>query len=309
VALLPRYTAAIVGFGLLGLAIVVFNPSWQAYLGDNVPYGRRGRVVALTELAWAASLLIGAPVVGQVIERRGWRAPFGLLALLAFAGAFGILLVLPSEGRRTRERLTAASLASPFRLVLSTRPAVVMLLVSFLLMASNEVLFVVYGAWMETSFGLSVGALGVATVVIGSAEILAELGAGGIADRLGKRWSVTAGLVLTAAAYVALPFMSTNLQTSLVGLFLVFLCFEFAVVSNLPLTTELVPGARGTMMALNVAALSLGRAVAAPLGTALWSAGGLVWNGLASATATLLAVGLLLAFVHEGELGRDEAAA
>jgi predicted MFS family arabinose efflux permease len=159
---------------------------------------------------------------------------------------------------------------------------------------------------METSFGLSVGALGIATIVIGLAEVVGELGVGGLTDRLGKRRSVALGLALTAAAYVALPFISSGLRSSLVGLFFVFLCFEFAVVSNLPLVTELVPGARGTMMALNVAALSLGRAVAAPLGTALWTAGGLVWNGLTAAAATLLAIGLLLGFVQDGELGGDE---
>jgi len=35
------------------------------------------------------------------------------------------------------------------------------------------------------------------------------------------------------------------------------------------------------------------------LGMALWSAGGLVWNGLAAGATTLLALGLLLAFVRE----------
>ena len=308
VALFPRYGTAVVGFGLMGLAVVVFNPSWQAYLGDRVPYARRGRYVALTELAWASSLLIGAPLIGLVIARWGWRAPFGLLAGLTFAGALAMLLVLPGDHRRASDRLSVSSFSRPLKLVLGRRPAVIMLLVTFLLSGSNEVLFVVYGAWMETSFGLAVGALGVATIVIGVAEMLAELGVGGLTDRLGKRRAVTRGLAVTAVAYVALPLISINLRSSLVGLFLVFLCFEFSVVSNLPLASELVPGARGTMMALNVAALSLGRAVAAPLGTALWSAGGLVWNGLAAGAACLLAIGLLVVFVDERLLGGDQPA-
>ena len=78
-----------------------------------------------------------------------------------------------------------------------------------------------------------------------------------------------------------------------------FLCFEFTIVSSIPLATELVPAARGTMMAMNVAGLSLGRAIGAPLGTVLWSRGGLLWNGLAAAAITLLALGLLLGFVRE----------
>ncbi len=107
------------------------------------------------------------------------------------------------------------------------------------------------------------------------------------------------GLALAAVSYVALPLVSTDLSSALVGLFLIFLCFEFAIVAIIPLATELVPAVRGTMMALNVAALSLGRALGASLGMALWSTGGLVWNGLAAGAATLLALGLLVAFVRE----------
>ena len=299
VALIPRYPAAFVGFLLLGLAKVIFDPSLQAYLGDRVPYHRRGLVIAVTELAWAGAILIGAPAIGLIIERAGWRAPFGLLAGLAIVGLAGLLGVLPNDGRGAASPSAARSFGAAFRLVLSHRAAVGALAVTFFLMAANEIVFIVYGTWMETSFGLSVGRLGLATMVIGVAEMLGEIGVGGLADRVGKRASVAVGLALTSSAYVALPLLSASLRSSLAGLFLLFLCFEFTIVAIIPLATELVPAARGTMMALNVAALSLGRAVGAPLGTALWSAGGLFWNGLAASAATLLALAVLLALVRE----------
>ena len=299
IALVPRYLAAFVGFLLLGLAKVVFDPSLQAFLGDRVPYHRRGFFVAITELSWAGAILIGAPAIGQIIERWGWRVPFGLLAGLAAAGLVVLLLVLPNDSRRPADAVAALSFGSAFRLVLGNRAAVAVLAVSFLVMAANEIVFIVYGTWMETGFGLSVGRLGLATTVIGVAELLGEIGVGGLSDRVGKHRSVAIGLALTAASYVALPLVSTDLSSALVGLFLIFLCFEFAIVAIIPLATELVPAVRGTMMALNVAALSLGRALGASLGTALWSTGGLVWNGLAAGAATLLALGLLLAFVRE----------
>jgi predicted MFS family arabinose efflux permease len=266
-----------------------------------VPYHQRGLVIAITEVSWAGALLVGAPAIGQVIERWGWRAPFGVLAGLAAAGFVGLLLVLPSDNRRTSDLSAVPSFTHAFRLVLSNRTVIAALIVSFLMMAANEVLFIVYGAWMETGFALSVGRLGLATTVIGVAELLGEIGVGGLADRLGKHRSVAVGLALTAAAYAALPLVSVDLRSVLAGLFLLFVCFEFTVVSAIPLATELLPEARGTMMAVNVAALSLGRAVGAPLGTALWTRGGLVWNGLAAGAATLVALGVLLAFVREGK--------
>lgn len=292
IALIPHYPAAVAGFLLLGLAKIVFDPSLQAYLGDRVPYRRRGLVIAVTELSWAGAILLGAPAIGWLIERAGWRMPFGVLAALAVAGLAAFLWALPNDDRSAAGAF-ARSFSAAFRLVLSQRAAVGALSVTFLLMMANEVLFIVYGTWMETSFGLSVSRLGLATTVIGVAELLGEIGVGGLADRLGKRRAVTAGLALTSVAYVALPFVSTALRPALAGLFLLFFGFEFTIVAVIPLATELVPAARGTMMALNVAALSLGRAVGAPLGTALWSAGGLFWNGLLAGLITLVAFGLL----------------
>ena len=299
IALVPSYAAAFVGFLFLGLAKVIFDPSLQAYLGDRVPYHRRGLVIAVTELAWAAGMLIGAPLVGLAIEHWGWRTPFGLLAALAVVGLGALLLVLPSDRPSSDEAAALSSFADAFRQVLSQRTAVAALAVFFLLVTANEILFIVYGSWMETGFGLSVARLGLLTTVIGVAELLGEIGVGAIVDRLGKRTSVAIGLALTSAAYLLLPLVASELRWALAGLFVLFICFEFTIVSSIPLATELVPAARGTMMALNVAGLSLGRAIGAPLGLALWSRGGLAWNGLVAGVITLLALGVLLAFVRE----------
>jgi len=299
IALIPPYAAAMAGFLLLGLAKIVFDPSLQAYLGDRVPYHRRGLVIAVTELSWAGAILLGAPAIGWLIERAGWRMPFGVLAALALTALAAFLWALPNDDRGAAGASAARSFGAAFRLVLGQRAALGALAVTFLLMAGNEILFIVYGTWMETSFGLSVSGLGLAATIIGVAELLGEIGVGGLADRMGKRRSAAVGLALTSAASLALPLVSTALRPALAGLFLLFLCFEFTVVTVISLATEVVPAARGTMMALNVAALSLGRAAGAPLGTALWSAGGLFWNGLLAGLITLLAFGLLLGFVRE----------
>jgi predicted MFS family arabinose efflux permease len=58
-----------------------------------------------------------------------------------------------------------------------------------------------------------------------------------------------------------------------VGLFLFYFSFEFTLVSCIPLMTELLPGARATLMAFNVASLSLGRAIGAFLAPRLYGLG------------------------------------
>lgn len=304
-AVLAHYPVVLVGFVLLGLAKVVFDPSILAYLGDRVPYRRRGRVVAITELAWGGSILLGAPAMGWIIARWGWRSSFAVLSALALAALGGLVLALPTgEG-------TGSGSMRPFwptiRLALGKRAAAAVLGVTCLMMAGNELIFVVYGRWMEDSFGLSTSRLGLATIVIGAAEILGELGVGGLSDRLGKRRSVGIGLALTAAGYLSLLLLRGDLSVALLFVFVLFLCFEFTIVTTIALATEMAPAARGTMMSLNVGAASLGRALAAPVAPLLWTFGEQVkmggtplgWNGLAAGVTTLLALVLLLGLVPE----------
>ncbi len=55
----PSYPS-FVAMLLLGLlASFVFQPAMQAYLGDQVPFERRGRVLGFTELGWSFSFILG----------------------------------------------------------------------------------------------------------------------------------------------------------------------------------------------------------------------------------------------------------
>jgi predicted MFS family arabinose efflux permease len=152
VAVSPEFGVALVAFALLGFSTASFVPAAQAYLGDNVPYERRGRVLGLLELAWGLSWLVGVPLSGFAIAGLGWRAPFwviaglGLLALaalLAGCRGCGAGRAVPSAGGRIRWAMVAPALA-----------------VNCLLVAANENVFVVYGAWLESRFGLAVTAIG-----------------------------------------------------------------------------------------------------------------------------------------------------
>jgi predicted MFS family arabinose efflux permease len=79
----------------------------------------------------------------------------------------------------------------------------------------------------------------------------------------------------------------------LAGLFFIFLSFEFAVVTTISLATEVLPGARATMMASFMAAMSIGRVIGALAGGPIWLAGGITATGLISTVATALALAAL----------------
>jgi predicted MFS family arabinose efflux permease len=277
------FALALVAFALLGLSKASYDPAAQAHIGDTVPYERRGRIMGILELPWSLAWLIGVPIAGLLIARLGWRAPFWIIAGLGAAALIATWLQRPQSDRRID------GYPAPARIRISRR-AVVALLVACLLMMANENLFVIYGAWMEGQFGLSIATLGLASIVIALAELAAEATSAGLVDRLGKRRSVTGGLITGAIAYALLPVLARHLGVALIGITLVVLTFEFTIVSMLPFVSELEPRARATLMAVNVAAMSLGRLIGSLSGPRLWTAGGLWADSLASAGVVTVAL-------------------
>jgi predicted MFS family arabinose efflux permease len=190
------------------------------------------------------------------------------------------------------------SLRKGFRAILSYPSALAGLAISILISASNETVNIIYGVWMEDSFGLQVVALGAASAIIGIAELGGEGLVAGLVDRLGKRRAVGIGLFSYALACILLPVIGTSWQGALIGLFLFYLSFEFTIVSSIPLMTELLPGARATLMAVNVAAFSLGRVFGSLLGPVVF-AYGLGLNAVIAALMNLIGLFALVFVLHE----------
>jgi len=268
----PTYLTFLLTLALTLIGKYVFDPSLQAYIGDRVSYRRRGTVMAATEIGWSLSFILGVPLVGLLIARIGWMAPFPLLGLLGFI-AFGLLAwMLPRDPAPTIDMPT---LWENFRGVLTSPPALAGLSIGLLISTANEIVNLIFGVWLEDSFGMKIAALGAASAVIGLSELSGELMVGGFTDRLGKLRAVMLGVLLNSLAALALPYLGRSLMGALAGLFCFYVTFEFTLVSCIPLMTEILPSARATLMAANVAGLSLGRALGALLSPQIYGLSGL----------------------------------
>jgi predicted MFS family arabinose efflux permease len=279
------YAISAGAFALFGLSKVLYDPAVHAYVGDTVPYQRRARAVGAVEFSWSSAWLLGVPAAGFLIAEHGWRAPWFLLVALGLLGLgvtrAGLPLAPPS--RASTGKPGVSTLLRRWRGLLRQRRVVALLATSLLLTMSQELPFIVYGAWLEDAFGLSLSTLGLASVVVGLAEAAAELGTTLLTDRVGKRRSVLAGLVVLASSLLVLPLLAgRGLVGAMSGMVLVVLSFEFAIVSLLPLVTEMAPEARGSLLSLNITTFSLGRMAGATLGGWLWQ-----WAGVGIATNTL----------------------
>jgi len=288
---LPFYGIVLAALFLAGMGKSVFDPAIQAYIGQRVPFHRRGLFIGLIEFSWAGSTLVGIPLAGLLIEYMGWRAPFFAVGGVGLIGMVGLMILLPKDGKKTIRHQSASGLLSAWRKLCQERAAMGALAFGFFASAANDNLFVVYGAWLENSFSLSIVALGLGTSVIGIAELSGEGLTAAISDRLGLKRSVASGMSLCIISYIALPLLGQTLSLSLGGLFLIFLTYEFTIVSTLSLCTELLPGLRATMMSGFLAAAGVGRVIGALMGGPVWLAGGILMTGAVS--AVMSGLGLL----------------
>ena len=268
VALYPSLFTFGLALLLAMLGKYLFDPAMQSYFGDRIPYERRGTALAITEAAWGLSFIAGIPLMGYLISKYGWNAPFPLLAGLG-VGMFAVIVwMIPRAPHASQQPATDSR--QNFRAVLTNLPAIAGISIAIWASAGNELVNLIFGVWLEDSFGLKIAALAGASAVIGLSEISGEGLVALTTDRLGKPRALMLGLSGNALAALLLPIVGRTEIGALVGLFLFYITFEYIMVSHIPLMTELVPEARATLLSFNLTGHSLGRMIGALLATFIY---------------------------------------
>jgi predicted MFS family arabinose efflux permease len=297
-ALSTGFGGFLAGYAVIGLAVALYQPAAQAYLSKRTSYERRGWALGVFETSWAAAALLGVAPLMYLVQLTGSSAL--VFWIILAAGACSLALIrfgLPSlpehsEGVRLPidwRAMRTPSVAGVLGLLLLTACAV-------------DLIFVVQGAWSKASFGANDAQLGQVFGMLGIAELIGSLSSTVLVDRVGKKRAVLAGYLLTAALMLALPLSEGNWLLFLPLYFLFDLFFEFSIVASFPLASGVAPGARGTVMALCVLTIGMGRAAGSQLATPLWTSYGIWANGAIGAGLVLAGVLLGWALVRENEL-------
>ena len=274
VAVQPSFVTFSIALLLTMLGKYLFDPSMQAYIGDRVPYERRGTALAVTEAAWSLSFILGVPLTGYLIATYGWSAPFPVLVILGLATFVIIFWMVPRDERSALPTRTTS--LKNVRAVLANVPALAGISIALWASAANELMNLMFGVWLEDSFGLKIAALAGASAVIGISELTGEGLVALTTDRLGKPRALALGLSGNALAALLLPIIGTTQAGALVGLFLFYITIEYVMVSHIPLMTEVMPGARATVLSFTLAGHSLGRMIGALLATFIYQRFGFV---------------------------------
>jgi predicted MFS family arabinose efflux permease len=268
VAVAPSFWTFSIALLLAILSNIFFYPSMLAYFGDRIPYERRGTALAVTEGAWSLAFIVGVPSMGWLIARFGWNAPFPLLAGLGLVMFIVVWRMIPhTDPHRTEQTATSGK---NVRAVLTHLPALAGISIALWASASNELVNLIFGVWLEDSFGLKIAALAGASAVIGLSELSGEGLVALTTDRLGKPRALVLGLIGNILAALLLPIVGRTAIGALIGLFLFYITFEYVLVSHIPLMTEVMPNARATLLSFNVMGHSLGRAIGALIATFIY---------------------------------------
>ncbi len=271
VVIQPSLVTLTIALTLAMVGKYLFDPAMQAYLGDRVPYNRRGLALSVTEMGWSLAFIAGVPLMGLLIERFGWSAPYPLLLILGLVLFAFLWWLIPSED--THHEPASGPWAN-FRTVLTHRPTVAAISIALWASAANEMVNLIFGVWLEDRFALKIAALGAASAVIGIAELSGEGLVAMFTDRIGKPRALAIGLIASAISSLALLFLGGTEIGALIGLFFFYITFEFVMVSHVPMMTEVLPGARATAMSFNLTGHSIGRGIGALLATFVYQAFG-----------------------------------
>ena len=270
-----------VGVTVLALTKQSFDLGLGAWIADHVPYNQRGKIVGLTETAWALGLLVGVSIMGLITAATNWRIGFAFAVLCLLVSMFVIFNRVTNEARVPHEShsTTPQRVTGNSWLVVATM---------FFIMCSAQNLFVTFGAWLEDEFQFGAARLAVAGFSLGLVELVASVSSSRQTDKWGKERSIAFGALLVIPGGIFLCLGSNNLIIGLIGVFIYFLGFEFSVVSLLPLATKLVPNSPGTGLGWVLGAGTLGRAVMAIIATHLFESFGVQGPALMGALFGLL---------------------
>ena len=279
---------------LAGVATGGIIPLALALIGDLFPYRERGRPLGWIFGAIAGGMAFGS-TLGAVLEPwLGWR---GLFPLVGVAAAGVAMWAWPH-----RRLLSAGQPAVPPPLRSVVRGYVSLLSTgrgrtAYGLIAVNGAfhsgVFNWLGPYFHDVYHLSEVGIGLALLGYGLPGLALSPAIGRLADRWGRRWLVTAGLLLAAAVAASLC-LPVGAVAAAILVTVLSMGYDLSHPLLAGIVTELDPARRGQAMGLNAFVLFTGFGLGSLIfGWALHAAGGRYAVPLGAFAAVLGGIGLV----------------
>ena len=293
---------------LAGLCGGMLSGAAVSYVGDAVPYERRGWATGVVMSGIPVGLVLGVPVGRVLAAGLGFRVPFEAFAVLMALVFVLVLTVVPQPRVRLEEtRLDLTEFIKGYSRLLREPDNVAAALTYFLMYLGLGLLIAYLPIWISQSYPLEVSLFGepltffglpidfIATLfsVGGLASVFIGPWAGSLSDRAGRKPMILVSCIGLGVVTLALTYVVQERWV----LYLVYIAimgfFALRASPLQALLTALVPGRqRGTLMSLVIAVGQIGT------GAGAFAAGFLyeIW-GYRSLTFASASTVLLLAYV------------
>lgn len=277
--------AARLASGVIAAAIIPLSLAW---IGDMVPFERRQPVLARFLSGSILGAILGQLIGGVMADTVGWRAAFGVLALVFLAaGATLLRQVLGQREPVPAARRAGGSWFAPYRELTADHwvRTVLAIVAAEGMMVFGATAFI--PAWLHERDGLSLTVAGLIAAAFALGGLIYTSLAGRLLRRLGDHGLAFAGGLLMAGGLLVLAlapgWMAGSLASLVMGV-------GFYAMHNTLQThgTQLSATQRGTGMAMFAACYFLGQSIGVTAASTLIERAGFIALFVTYAAATAL---------------------
>lgn len=291
-AFAPGWISLLTARALAGLLMGGMPAVAMAYLAEEIDPRGLGLAMGLLVGGNAFGGMTGRVLTGFLVQSYSWRVALAVLGAMGLAAALGFILLLPPSRRFTpRKGFDAGYHLDAWLSHLRNRSLAPLFAISFLAMGSFVALYNYAGfRLVAPPFLLNQRQIGLIFTVYVFGITASSVG-GALADRLGRRYVLGAGLLMTLAG-VALT-LAPQLWTMILGIIIITAGFFAAHSVASSWVGRLAESNKGHASSLYLLAYYLGSSMVGSAGGWFWGEEG--WSGVAAFTGALLALALLAA--------------
>ncbi|MER2033894.1 MFS transporter, partial [Exiguobacterium indicum] len=258
-----------------------------------VPTTKQGTAVSIMFTGLTVATVLGVPMGTYIGQHVGWRATFGVVALLGIAGLLAIVRYVPRMTEENVQQTTVKDIVA----LLKNGPILLGLAMTVFGFGATFVLFTYLSPILTRISGYSDQAITWILLVYGVFVAIGNMIGGKLADRhpvRSLRWVFLAQALVLLMQMLLLPsWIGSLVGIALLGL-IAFMMSAGAQTHVVGLADRFVPSAKGMASALNISGFNIGIALGSTLGSLVLANGEYLdtaWVGaLMALIATILAV-------------------
>jgi predicted MFS family arabinose efflux permease len=276
-AALSPNLAALAGASLMIGILSTIAQQAVPFAAELAPVEERGAAVGFVMSGLLMGILLARTVAGLVGQHLGWRTMFGLSVAVMIA--LGIVIALRLPRRAPASSLAYGRLLHSMWDLVREEPVLrnTSLTGASLFAAFSAFWSVLALLLAQAPFHLGAQAAGLFGIV-GAAGALVAPWAGRSADRRGPHAVISFAIVLTALSFVVFALSSHSLSGLVVGVIVLDIGVQAAMISNQSRIFALRPHARSRINTIFMVCYFIGGAIGSALGVWAWHHAG--WLGV-----------------------------